>query len=286
MWNTGPTFGLEGTITVVTDQRVELLLKTAGSATQATSGSARVLAVFRYLASTPDGATLKEVADALGSPKTSIHRALSTLRKAGLVAQSPVGRYRYSHDLFRLVFGCYEGIDETARIRPVLDRLARRFGEATHYAVLDGPDVVYLGKIQAPSAGLRISSVIGGRNPAHCTGVGKVLLASSLRDEESVDAFVRAHGPLVRRTDNTIVEPSLLADELKLIRSRSYAVDKEESEPGINCVAVAVFLGPNADPSGAVSVTALARRMPLAALEEKVPEIQSIIAEELGSVLA
>src|SRR5262249_46378419 len=114
------------------------------------SGAARVLTVFRFLPSVPDGATLDEITARPGAPKTSVHRALAALRKAGLASQNGDGRYRYSHDLFRLVFSCYDAIDEVARIRPVLSVLAQRFGEATHYAILDGPDVVYLAKIQAP----------------------------------------------------------------------------------------------------------------------------------------
>ena len=76
-----------------------------------------------------------------------------------------------------------------------------------------------------------------------------------------------------------------LATELSLTRSRGYALDREESEVGINCVALPLFLGPTTDPSGAISVTARARRWPVAALEEAVPEIRSIITSELGRVL-
>jgi IclR family transcriptional regulator, acetate operon repressor len=253
--------------------------------TKARNGADRVLAVFRYLATVPDGAHLRDITLALDSPKTSVHRALTALRRAGLVAQDSDGRYRYSHDLFRLVFSSYDAIDEIARVRPTLNALAQRFGEATHYAVLDGPDVVYLAKIQSPGAGLQMTSTIGGRNPAHCTGLGKVLLAYALPDRDSVRRFVKENGPLTRRTERTLVRSEELAAELSLTRSRGYALDREESEVGINCVALPLFLGPTTDPSGAISVTARARRMPVAALEEAVPEIRSIITSELGSVL-
>jgi len=250
------------------------------------SGAARVLTVFRFLASVPDGATLNEITAALGSPKTSVHRALAALRKAGLACQNGDGRYRYSHDLFRLVFSCYDAIDEVARIRPVLSVLAQRFGEATHYAILDGPDVVYLAKIQAPGVGLQITSAIGGRNPAHCTGLGKILLAYTLLDDTAVRRFVKENAPLQRRTEQTLVRDDELAAELSMTRRRGYALDREESEVGINCVAFPLFLGTSTEPSGAISVTALARRTPVALLEEAGPEIRSIITAELGGVLA
>lgn len=250
------------------------------------TGAARVLAVFRFLATVPEGATLKEITAALDSPKTSVHRALASLRSAGLASQDSDGRYRYSHDLFRLVFSCYDAIDEVARIRPVLSALAERIGEATHYAILDGPDVVYLAKIQSQGAGLQMTSTIGGRNPAHCTGLGKVLLAYALPDDKAVRRFVEEKGPLLRRTERTLVRGDELAAELGLTRERGYALDREESEVGINCVAFPLFFGPRSEPSGAISVTALARRMPVAALEHAVPAIRSIITTELGGVLA
>ncbi|MHB1929721.1 MAG: IclR family transcriptional regulator [Acidimicrobiales bacterium] len=250
------------------------------------NGAARVLAVFRYLGSVPDGATLGEITAALRSPKTSVHRALGTLRTAGLVSQDPAGRYRYSHDLFRLVFGCYEGVDEAARVRPVLDLLAQRFAEATHYAILDGSEIVYVAKVQAPRSGMRITSVVGGRNPAHCTGVGKALLAFTHSTEAALSAFVATYGPLAARTPNTIVTFDDLAIELALTRERGYAIDREESEVGIACVAIPIFLGSNEVPAGAISVTALARRMSPADLEQAVPEIRHVIEGALGGVLA
>jgi DNA-binding IclR family transcriptional regulator len=248
-------------------------------------GAARVLAVFRYLAGSPEGATLKEITAALASPKTSVHRAVTALRDAGLVSSDLRGQYRYSHDLFKLVFSCYEGIDAVTRIRPVLNELALRFGEATHYAVLEGPDVVYLAKVQSQHAGLRISSVIGGRNPAHCTGLGKVLLAYALPDEDAVRRYVEEYGPLARRTERTLTGTDELAADLDSTRSRQYALDREESEDGINCVAFPLFFGRSGEPSGAISVTALARRMSIDTLEDAVPDIRSIIRGKLGGVL-
>lgn len=154
------------------------------------NGAARVLAVLRFLGEAPNGASLQQVTTALDSPKTSIHRALEVLVTAGFVAQDDERRYRYSYELLRLVYRCYEQIDEVSRVRPVLAELAERFGEATHYAKLDGGEVVYLAKTQSSSAALQITSVIGGRNPAHCTGLGRALLAYTLRTVADVERYV------------------------------------------------------------------------------------------------
>lgn len=251
----------------------------------ALSGAARVLATLRYLGETPNGASLQQITAALDSPKTSVHRALGQLVAAGLVSQDEDSRYRYSYDLLRLVYRCYEQIDEVGRVRPVLSLLAGRFGEATHYARLDGSEVVYVAKTQSPGAGLQITSVIGGRNPAHCTGLGRALLSCALADEAAVEEYVTRYGPLERRTDNTLVDAKALARDLAVTRRRGYALDREESEAGINCLAIPVFLHPSPVPSGAISVTALARRTPLRVLEDAVGEIRAIITRELGDVL-
>lgn len=250
------------------------------------SGAARVLAVLRYLGEAPNGASLQQVTAALRSPKASVHRALETLVAAGLVSQDAERRYHYSYDLLRLVYRCYEQVDEVARVRPVLQALADRFGEATHYAKLDGGDVVYLAKTQAAGTNLQITSVIGGRNPAHCTGLGRALLAHRLHTDVDVRDYVARFGPLERRTAFTLVEAAPLAQDLAATRARGYALDKEESEAGINCVAIPVFLDPSPQPSGAISVTALARRTPITALEAAIEEVRLIITQRLGDVLA
>lgn len=249
------------------------------------SGAARVLEVFRRLASQPDGSSLGELARGVNAPKSSVHRDLRLLRQAGLVTEVHGGRYRYSYEFFRLVFNCYEEIDEVARIRPLLLTLAHRFGETVHYAILDGGDVVYLAKIEAPGRGLKLSSAVGGRNPAYCTGVGKALLAFSCPVDDDVRRFVKDNGPLAARTPNTLIDGEALVRELKGVRKAGYALDCEESELGINCLAVPLFLGPRRLPTGAISVTALSTRMSKRDLEASVPEVRAIVTATLGDVL-
>src|SRR5919198_3010098 len=104
---------------------------------QTAKGADRVLAVFKALAGYPRGATLDELAERLGSPKSSVHRALATLRRAGLAEQDRDGRYRFGMEALRLAFAYYERLDERAPVQPALDALAERFREPAHYAQLD-----------------------------------------------------------------------------------------------------------------------------------------------------
>src|SRR6476660_2159968 len=135
-------------------------------------GSDRVLAVLRELACHPDGVRLEELTRVIGSPKPTVHRALRALRRAGLADQDARGHYVLGDEFLRMAFAHHEARPEHVRIRPVLDALARRFGETVHYAVLDGRDVVYRAKVDPPSGAVRLTSTVGGRNPTHATAVG------------------------------------------------------------------------------------------------------------------
>lgn len=248
----------------------------------AAKGADRVLALYKTLAEYPRGASLDQLAEAVGSPKSSTHRALATLRRAGLAEQTPAGGYRLGMEALRMAFSYYEALDSRLLVQPVLDRLADRFGETAHYVHLDGAEVVYIAKVVQQDHGVFMNSRIGGRNPAHATGVGKLLLAYELADADAVEEFCATH-PLERRTDSTIADPAALHAELERIRAQGYAVDHEENERGVGCVAVPVYIGPGPSPTGAVSVTALLHRTDLETLVAGVDDIRAILRESLPS---
>ncbi|MGW4470203.1 IclR family transcriptional regulator [Nonomuraea sp. NPDC004354] len=241
-------------------------------------GADRVLAVLRLLAERPEGVGLEEMARAVGSPKSTAHRALAALRRAGLAVQDGRGRYLLGDEFLRLAFTHHEARPDHVRIRPALERLAARFGETAHYAVLDGREVVYRAKVDPPSGPVRLTSTVGGRNPAHSTGVGKLLLAWALPDDAAVAAWARA-APLERRTTRTRTGLAELCAELAAVRERGHALDDQENEEGVTCVAVPAFLTSATTPSGAVSVSALAYRTPLTSLVEALPDIHAIVKE-------
>ena len=247
----------------------------------AVKGADRVLSVFKALAGYSRGATLEELAERLESPKSSVHRALATLRRAGLAEQDRDGRYRFGLEALRLAFSYYESLDQRTLVQPALDALAERFRETAHYAQLDGGEVVYVAKVvRQDHDGVQLGSRVGGRNPAHCTGVGKALLSRALRTAESVETYAATH-PLVRRTATTLVTPEALHADLEGVRARGYSIDHEENEPGVGCVALPIFIGPGPQPSGAVSVTTIMQRTPLETLIENIEEIRAILRRHL-----
>jgi len=239
-------------------------------------GSDRVLAVLKELARYPEGIGLDELSRVVGSPKPTVHRALVALRRAGLAEQDARGHYVLGDEFLRLAFIHHEARPDHVRILPVLNELATRFGETAHYAVLDNHSIVYRSKVDPPSGAIRLTSTVGGRNPAHTTAVGKLLLAYRLTTLEAVDAWVGTT-TLERRTPKSKCTASDLLVDLEEIRANGYSTDDQENEDGVTCIAVPVFLGTTSDPSGAVSVSALAYRTSLRTLVDAVPRIRDIV---------
>jgi len=112
--------------------------------------------------------------------------------------------------------------------------LAESTKETVHLVILDQNEVLYIDKVESNSnpTGLRMASMLGSRIPAHCSAVGKVLLAAL--PEKQLDRLVSSKG-LPRLTENTITDLGKLKEHLELVRENGYALDKEENEIGIRC---------------------------------------------------
>ena len=242
-----------------------------------------MLAILAELARHPQGAGLEEMARAVDSNKATVHRALASLRRAGFATQDGRGRYVLGDEFLRLAFAHHEARPEHERIRPVLTELAQRYGETAHYAVLDGETVVYRAKVDPPRGAVRLTSTVGGRNPAHCTAVGKLLLAYALRDDAAVRQWM-GERVLERRTAKTLTSAEALAAALRQIREQGFAVDDQENEVGVNCLAVPAFLSSPSAPSGAVSISAPAYRTPLSDLVAEAPAIRSRVSGETKEI--
>lgn len=244
-------------------------------------GADRVIAVLVELAEHPLGITLDELATSLKSSKPTVHRALATLRRAGLADLQARGVYVIGDEYLRLAFRNLDGRPENARIQPLLEELAAQFGETAHFAILAGTDIVYRAKMDPPRGAVRLTSVIGGRNPAYRTAVGKALLSSRLTTLDDVTALFGPF-PLEKRTDNTITTAEALLGELQATRERGYGVDDQENEVGVNCVAIPIYLDGASTATGAISLSAVTFRCPLDQLQAEVPVLRDTIQRHLG----
>jgi len=241
----------------------------------------RALRILKLIGEGGPGLTLDELAARLDIPKSSVHRILGALKYRRFAAQAePSGPYFLGTEMLATAFRFYEAHDLRALVHPLLLTLREEFNETVHMAVLDGREIVYLDKVEA-SHSIRMTSVVGGRNPAHSTGVGKALLAWTYPTDAALRAWASQQGSLEERTRHTITSLDRLVEEMRRIRDRGYALDMEENEIGVRCVAVPVFLGRPA-PVAALSVTAPKDRMPSSRLDERGVALRRKVAEEAG----
>jgi len=180
---------------------------------------------------------VSEVAKALEIPKSSASDIMASLADQGLLNQIKGGRYRLGWRLIEMSQILLDNTEFCTEARKAMQELVERWGETTHLAVLEGAQVVYVEKLQATPAVQILLSRVGARLPAHCSGVGKVLLAH--QEWSKVTRLVEGQGFLAF-TPNTITDLDKLADELEQVRRRGYAYDHEEVALGLCCVAAPI----------------------------------------------
>ena len=197
----------------------------------------RVVDILEVFARVGPELGVSDVSRALGLKKATTHRLLASLRRRGIVAQSPTSRrYRLGIKLWELGQMATTQIDWLDRAKPFLQQLTDTVGETTHLAVLDDGQVLYVDKYES-SHSLRMPSQVGRRLPAHCSGVGKALIA--FLPDEVVGTLVARRG-LPNFTPRTITDPSRLRAELATTRLRGYSIDDEEIEEGLVCIGAPV----------------------------------------------
>lgn len=218
---------------------------------------------------------LSELSASSGLPLPTIHRLMRTLVGCGYVRQQANRRYALGPRLIRLG-------ESSARLlgtwaRPYLAELVETTGETANMALLDGDEVVYIAQVPSRHS-MRMFTEVGRRVLPHSTGVGKALLAHV--PPEEVRALLARTG-MPAATERTIVDPDAFLAELERIRAQGYAVDDNEQEVGVRCLAVTV---PDSPTAAAISISGPAGRVTEAAVEKIVPVLQGV-ARNLSAAL-
>jgi DNA-binding IclR family transcriptional regulator len=197
----------------------------------------RTLDILESLVDFASEVGLVEISQAVTLPLATVHRLLGTLIRRGYVKQNRQNR-KYSLGFRALQMGndMRQRFSLRLEARPFLHRLMERTGESANLAVLDDGEVVYIDQAQSSKI-LRMFTQLGNRVPAHSTGSGKVMLAFG--PPEAAEGVLRRYG-MPRRTSRTITEAGRFAEELVRIRTQGFALDDEEHEDGVRCLAVPV----------------------------------------------
>lgn len=210
----------------------------------------RAFAVLDLLGESDTPLGLAQVAASLQLHKSTAHRFLMVLERHHMVERTSTGKFRLGLRLFDYGNRAIEQYDLRDRAQPHLRRLVAETEETAHLCILEQARVIYIDKIE-PGRSVRMITRIGASNPVHCTAVGKAILA--FLPEERVNDIIR-RTRFERFTHRTIASADALRAEIEKTRRRGYAVDDEELEEGLRCIAVPV-LDAQRQPVAAVSIS-------------------------------
>lgn len=177
-----------------------------------------------------------DVVEATGLAKASVHRITRTLADHGFITIGADGHYLPGPKALSLAGRAFEHIDISALAQPVVDELVETTGCTVHVGALNGLEVIYVARKDSNKP-YRMPSRIGKSIWLHSTGIGKVVMAQFTASQ--VQHYIDQAG-LSARTPHTITDPQKLLAELQTVREQGFAIDDEENEPGIRCVAAGI----------------------------------------------
>ncbi|HEX9141992.1 MAG TPA: IclR family transcriptional regulator [Gaiellaceae bacterium] len=241
----------------------------------------RALDLLEALVAAEGEVAITALATRTGLHVSTVHRLLATLLRRGYVRQNPeTSRYYAGAKLATLSEGRSRFGELRLRARPLLRSLTEATRETANLVVLDDLQAVYIETMPSPQV-VRLFTAVGNRTPLHATGAGKALLANlpaARRDALLERLDLRGY------TARTIVDRAALRRTLDEVREKGYALDDEEYDEGVRCVAVAVVGPPGKDATGAAPVAALsisapASRMTRQRCAELAPVLRRAAAE-------
>lgn len=196
----------------------------------------RSLDIIEKLVDAGSSLGVTELSKSLGLHKSTVYRLLSTLVYRGYVEQDRHGRYKIGLKLFEIGGIVLNNMGLRKRIKPYLERLREETKETIHLGIMDNHEVVYIDK-EETSETIRMYSEVGRRVDAHCTSLGKVLLAYANKElpQEILENNLKKY------TGNTITDKNELIEHLYKVKGQGYAVDNQEQEEGIRCIGGPIF---------------------------------------------
>ena len=219
--------------------------------------AANTLTVLEIIAQNPESG-INEIVDLSGIGKSTVFRILYTLESRNYITRMETGRYRLGLKLFSLGKIVEKDCGIIQLAHPYLERLSNEAEETAHISIWkDRLNIVFIDKVVSTNTSLQMGSYIGYSRPAHLTASGKVLL--SVCSDERIQEYIN-ETEFTRLTDTTISSGNALFAEIQKIREQGYAVDNEESEIGLVCMADLIY-DSFRQPYAAISISGPAPRM-------------------------
>lgn len=221
---------------------------------------------------------LDRLAESIEVSRSTAYRLLTALAERGYLRHEPRVGYFLGLRLLQLGFRVYEELHLPSIARPHLERLSEFTQETIHLALLDNDHGVYIDKVQG-SRHLQMASKIGAEIHLQCTALGKILV-SGFPEDRWLDFF----SPDLNRTENTITALDEFLIEIRRTKEQGYALDMEENEVGIRCIAAPIHDG-RRNIVAAISLAGATVYLDEPRLEELVPLVKKTaesISENLG----
>jgi len=198
----------------------------------------RAFDILEILSGERDGLGVTEIGNRLGLHKSTVHRILGSMVKRGYIEKTKDrGLYKVGLKLVEISSVYLNSVELKTEARPYLTDLMYKLGQPVHLATLDGSDVVYIDKVQQENS-IRLYSQIGRRVPGYCSALGKCLL-SGLADVDMENRI--SHMNFVEYTRYTIQNKEDLIRQIMDARKNGWAIDDEEHEMGVRCVAAPIY---------------------------------------------
>ena len=213
-------------------------------------------------------------------PKTTIFMILTTLEELNYVQRVGDGKYRLTLKLYNIGMDILSRLDIRAIARPVMEELAAELRFTVHLAILENGKATIIEKVKGPGF-VQFSTEVGQSMMLHNSGLGKVLAAYI--PEETLEHFLKMHG-MPATTENTVTSVEAFKKLLANVRDNGFAIEDEEGEPGIRCIAAPIY-DHTGKVSASMSVTALRNELPSHSFQEigrKVREKAMQISVNLG----
>jgi DNA-binding IclR family transcriptional regulator len=197
---------------------------------------AKAFQILDYFSTDIEELGVTELAHKMMTNKSAVYRMLATMETLNVIQQNPEnGKYRLGLKLFELGQKVPINRNFIAKAKPHMEALAKQAGETAHLAIYKNNKVYFLDKVVGRHD-LQINSQIGSEKALHCTALGKIMLAFAEPNYKTAIQKLT----LTNVTKNTIINPKKLIKEIEQIKTQGFALDLEENEIGLVCVAVPV----------------------------------------------
>lgn len=237
----------------------------------------RLFDIIEALSNHPRGISLAALSLEVDLHKSTVHRFLATLLSKGYVVKDgETTRYRLTMKMFEIGSRVLGGANILSIARPILENLADETDEAVHMVVRDGNEIVYVYKEESSNSMIRMSSKVGLRSPMYCTGLGKAIMAM-LPENEAQNIWNQTE--IIQHTEKTITNYQRMQLEMAHIRQCGYAMDNEEHERGVRCIAAPIF-DFSRNPIAAISVSAPVTRLD----DSQIERIASLVMSAAANI--